>query len=85
MKSTSKTHKTDAQINSHGVDHDSRKRTDYDGQLTGGGLGKPHYQWSGADGTIFRGRSVASGRDQARAERRFFRQHRHVQPEGAER
>ncbi len=41
-----------------------------------------NYQWSGSDGTIFRGHTVASGRDQSHAERRFFRQHRHVMREG---
>jgi len=41
-----------------------------------------NYQWSGKDGTIFRGHTVASGRDQSHAERRFFRQHRHVLRDG---
>jgi hypothetical protein len=40
-----------------------------------------NYQWSGSDGTIFRGHTVANGRDQSHAERRFFRQHRHVMRE----
>jgi hypothetical protein len=37
-----------------------------------------NYQWSGSDGAIFHGHTVASGRDGAHAERRFFRRHRHV-------
>lgn len=47
----------------------------------------PHavnYSWTDSDGVQCRGRSVAHGRDQAHAERRFFRQHRQVSPESGE-
>jgi hypothetical protein len=40
-----------------------------------------NYQWSGSDGTICRSHTVASGRSQADAEKRFFKQNRHVQPD----
>lgn len=37
-----------------------------------------NYQWSGSDGTICHGHSVASGRSHSEAERRFFKQNQHV-------
>lgn len=37
-----------------------------------------NYQWSSADGTICRGHTVAAGRSNKEAERRFFKQHRNV-------
>jgi hypothetical protein len=40
-----------------------------------------NYQWSGSDGTICRGHTVAAGRSRAEAERRFFKQHSHVLPD----
>lgn len=44
-----------------------------------------NYRWTAAGGVICTGHTVVLGRDRAHAERRFFQQHRHVEPEGAER
>lgn len=43
-----------------------------------------NYRWTDAEGVRCSGRSVAMGRDRAHAERRFFRQHRHVSPVDAD-
>jgi hypothetical protein len=40
-----------------------------------------NYQWSGSDGTICHGHSVAAGRTHNDAERRFFKQNQHVRPD----
>lgn len=45
-----------------------------------------HYQWSGADGTIYRASSVVGAKSKTprhvrHAVKTFFRQHRHVQPD----
>jgi hypothetical protein len=40
-----------------------------------------NYTWADSKGRMHLGRSVGSGRDRAHAERRFFRQHRHVMAE----
>jgi hypothetical protein len=44
-----------------------------------------NYWWTGADGVRCSGHSVSLGRDRKDAERRFFNQNRHVQPEGVAR
>lgn len=38
------------------------------------------YQWVGDDGLVHHGNSVGEGATQEEAERKFFRQHPHVQP-----
>lgn len=42
------------------------------------------YRWTGAGGVICTGRTVAFGKDRQHAERRFFNQHQHVEPEQTE-
>lgn len=43
-----------------------------------------NYRWTGADGAICTGRTVAFGKDRPHAERRFFNQNKHVEPEQTE-
>jgi hypothetical protein len=52
-------------------------------QACAAAMSQPHavnYRFTDGDGVQCHGRTVSHGRDQAHAERRFFRQHRHVSP-----
>ena len=52
-------------------------------QACAAALSQPYgvnYRFTSGDGIQCHGRTVHHGRDQAHAERRFFRQHRHVSP-----
>ncbi len=43
-----------------------------------------NYQWTGADGAICHSHTVAAGRSRADAEKRFFKQNRHVLQDAAD-